>query len=150
MSSVAASLCLFSAALCNVKMLDQKLFEPQGMQQQGGESQTIINQATNLFGNIANQGLGLLTGNRQRQGQNQGQPQNQKQRVPHQSPCPGKFQYVTDGREWKGIIRMKNIDLNHDTTIFADFVLPQEAYIRVKARKRRIVSQINLRDYFFR
>lgn len=141
MSSLSASLCLFSAALCNVAVLDQKLFEQQGNQnqQQVVGNGALINQATNLFGNFANQGLGVLTGNRQgqgngqRQGQGQGQGngQGQKPKAPHQSPCRNKFQYVTDGREWKGIIRLKNVDINRDTLLEVDFVLPQGAYKRV-------------------
>jgi hypothetical protein len=121
MSSLSASLCLFSAALCNVAVLDQNLFDVQGGQQQIGNG-ALINQATNLLGSF---GLGGFNGNRQGQGQN-------RQRTPHQSPCGKRFQYVTNGREWKGIIKLKNIDLNQDTTLQADFVLPQGLQKRVR------------------
>lgn len=96
MSSLSASLCLFSAALCNVAVLDQNLFDQQNSQQQYGNG-ALLNQASNFLGSF---GLGGLNGG-QVQGQN-------RQRPPHQSPCGKKFQYVTDGRQWKGIIKLKN------------------------------------------
>lgn len=129
MSSLSASLCLFSAALCNVAVLDQKLFEqPQNQQhnqQIGGGS--LLNQASNLFGSFT--GLGGLTGGGANHGQ--GQNQGQKQKTPHQSPCSKKFQYVTNGREWKGIIKLKNIDINENTLLEADFILPTAVQRRV-------------------
>lgn len=121
MSSLSASLCLFSAALCNVAILDQKLFDQPQNQQQNQQlgSGSLVNQATNLFGSFT--GLGGLTG----AGTNPNKGQGQKQKSPHQSPCAKKFQYVTNGREWKGIIKLKNIDVDEDTLLEADFVLPQ-------------------------
>lgn len=144
MSSLPASLCLFSAALCNVAVLDQKLFEgnlqDQQQQQQIGDG-AFVNAAANLYGsfvngfngngNVANrQGQGHGHGNGQGQKNGHGQGKN-KQRQPHQSPCPNKFQYVTDGRQWKGIIRLKNIDVNKNTRIEAEFVLPHGMQRRV-------------------
>lgn len=126
MSSLSASLCLFSAALCNVAVLDQKLFEQQGNQQQQIGNGALINTATNLFGSFANQaGFGGLTGNKPSQGQRQPRP-------PHQSPCGKKFQYVTDGREWKGIIKLKNVDIDRDTLLEIDLVVPQGSQRRVR------------------
>lgn len=125
MSSLSASLCLFSAALCNVAVLDQKLFEqPQNQNQQIGGG-ALLNQAGNLLGSFT--GLGGLTGG----GANPNRGQGQKQKTPHQSPCGKKFQYVTNGREWKGIIKLKNIDVDEDTLLEADFVLPQGTQRRV-------------------
>lgn len=123
-SPLSASLCLFSAALCNVAVLDQNLFEqgsqPVNHQPQGQiGSGALINTATNLFNQFAG-GLGGYNNNN-----NYNRPaQGQRPRTPHQSPCPKKFQYVTDGREWKGIIRLKNVDVNHDTLLEADFLFP--------------------------
>lgn len=137
MSSLSASLCLFSAALCNVAVLDQKLFEQGGNQQQQQQQQgygngQLINQASNLFGNFANQaGFGGLNGAANRP---QGQGGQGQKRSPHQSPCGKKFQYVTDGREWKGILRIKNIDINRDTLIEVDVVLPQQGNRRVSSK----------------
>lgn len=146
MSSLSApSLCLFSAALCNIQILDQKLFD-QAANQVGGNQQfnnqqgtgALINQATNLF-NAFTGGFGggnnNQNNNRPAQGQGQGQGQGQKPRSPHQSPCPNRFQYVTDGREWKGIMKLKNIDLNVDTLLEADFLIPTRAYQRVRLTK---------------
>lgn len=132
MSSLSASLCLFSAALCNVAVLDQKLFDQQGnqpQQQQGLGNGALINTATNLFGTFANQAIVGFTGNNQNNANKNGQ--GHKPRPPHQSPCPKKFQYVTDGREWKGIIKLNNVDLNHDLKLEVEFVLPQAANRRV-------------------
>lgn len=156
MSSLSASLCLFSAALCNVAVLDQKLFEGNAQDQQAGQQQqqigngALINSAANLFGsfvgglagngNVANrqgQGQGHGHGNGNGHGHNghkqgHGQGNNNGQRPPHQSPCPNKFQYVTDGRhQWKGIIRLKNIDVNKHTRLEAEFVLPHGMQRRV-------------------
>lgn len=130
MSSLSASLCLFSAALCNVAVLDQKLFE-QGNQQPSNQQQGIgsgglLSSATGLLNNFAG-GFGGQNNNNNRPGQGQ------KPRA-HVSPCPKKFQYVTDGREWKGIIKLKNIDANRDIILEADFVLPA-AQRRVSHRK---------------
>lgn len=132
MSSLSASLCLFSAALCNVAVLDQKLFEQGGNQQQQGYGNgQLINTATNLFGSFANQaGFGGLTGTANRP---QGQGGQGQKRPPHQSPCGKKFQYVTDGREWKGILRLKNVDINRDTLLEVDVVLPQQGNRRVSS-----------------
>lgn len=154
MSALSAQVCLFSAALCNIAVLDQHLFEQQGNNQNGASQQAgggkLINTAANLFGNFASQagiggfgggnqgnyhGQGQGQGNYHRQGQGQGYHQGQGQgqghrRSPHQSPCGKKFQYVTDGKEWKGIIRIKNVDVNHDLMLEAEFVLPQGAQRR--------------------
>lgn len=130
MSSLSASLCLFSAALCNVAVLDQSLFpqgnQPQQQQQQLG-GQNLFGTATNIF----NAGLGALTGGGGRPNQGQGN----KPRPPHQSPCPGKFQYVSNGREWKGIVRLKNINPSQDTKLEAEFVLPAGLQRRVRQAK---------------
>lgn len=146
MSSLSASLCLFSAALCNVAVLDQRVFEGNPQDQQVGQQQigdgALVNAAANLYGSFLNgfNGKGNAA-NRQGQGQGQGhgnghgnghgQGNNKQQRQPHQSPCPNKFQYVTDGRQWKGIIRLKNIDVNKHTRIEAEFVLPHGMQRRV-------------------
>lgn len=108
------TLCLFSVALCNIGSVDQQIFnqQPQQNQQQGGFGQNVYNG----FANAA----GLPQFN---QNQNQNANRN-KPKQPHASPCKMKFQYVTDGREWKGIIKLKNIDLSHDTLVEADFSLP--------------------------
>jgi hypothetical protein len=130
MSAIATTLCVFSAALCNVGQLDQNLFgnqgqgaqqqqqQPQGNQQYGGGA--LINTATNIFGGL----VGGLGGYNRPGGQGQGQGQRPPQQ-PHQSPCKAKFQYLTDGKQWKGIIKLKNIDVNQETLVEADFVLPQ-------------------------
>lgn len=128
MSSLSASLCLFSAALCNVGVLDQHIFEqgsqPVHNQQQGQLGNgALINTATNLFNQFAG-GLGGYNNNNNNNNYQNRPAQGQKPRTPHQSPCPKKFQYVTDGREWKGIIRLKNVDVNHDTLLEADFLVP--------------------------
>lgn len=122
-----ATICLFSVALCNVGSLNQFLFEqpnqqnsPQ-QQQQGGN---LFGQATNLFnGFVGNAGLGNFGGNNNANA-------NRRPRPPHQSPCPKKFQYTTNGQEWKGVIRLGNVDLSRDLTIEADFVLPQGRNVR--------------------
>lgn len=115
MSSI--TLCLFSVALCNVGNLDQHLFSQQAAapQQQYGQQQQqgLFGQATNLFNGFVNQGLG---------GYNFNNPQQQTR---PQSPCMKKFRYVTDGRQWKGVIKIANIDLSNDLVIEADFALPQ-------------------------
>jgi hypothetical protein len=59
--------------------------------------------------------------NQQQQQQQPVNQQGQGQRRPHQSPCPKKFQYVTDGQEWKGVIRLKNVDLSQDLELEVDF-----------------------------
>lgn len=41
------------------------------------------------------------------------------------SPCGKKFQYLTDGREWQGSIKLKNVEIEGDTLVEADFVLPR-------------------------
>lgn len=129
MSSLSASLCLFSAALCNVAVLDQKVFEQTEVHQGGYQSPQASNQqgllgaATNFLG-----GLGLGGSNYNNA---YGQGQNQKQRTPHQSPCANKFQYVTNGKEWKGIIKLKNADINRDITVEAEFILPAGSQRRV-------------------
>lgn len=125
MSSLSATVCLYTAALCNVAVLDQSLFGPQqGGQQQQYNGQNLLGTATNLF----NVGLGALTGTG---GRPQGQGNN-RPRSPHQSPCPGKFQYVTNGREWKGIIKLKNVNPNADTRLEVEFLLPQGLQRRVR------------------
>lgn len=106
------TLCLFSAALCNIAVIDQGLFEQQG-------SQPAVN------GGINNQGVNFVVIN---QGQNS--PQQNQAWTPH-SPCGKKFQYVTDGRQWKGILRVKNIDVHHDIDLKVDFVLPQGLHKKV-------------------
>lgn len=144
MSSLSASLCLFSAALCNVAVLDQNLFEggnqqAQPQQQPGYGSGQLINQAANIFGSFANQaGFGNQQGNKQGQGQGQGQGNNKNPRPPHQSPCGKKFQYVTDGRQWKGILRLKNVDVNHDTTLEVELVVPQQGNRRVSPCLKKV------------
>lgn len=107
-------LCIFSVALCNVGNLDQSLFnQPQSQQQNLGN----YNQATNIFNGFVNQAsLGSI---------NIQQGQRPQQRAP-QSPCGKKFQYVNNGQgQWKGVIKIKNIDLSNDLLIEADFGLPQ-------------------------
>lgn len=118
MSSV-NTLCLFSAALCNVAVIDQGLFESQSQTHQP---------VTNGGGGLVNQGLGLLGLN---QGLNLGGATNNRPAHKPQSPCGKKFQYVTDGREWKGIIKVKNVDVNHDLQLEVDFTLPQGLQKRV-------------------
>ncbi|XP_070492215.1 serine protease gd-like [Chironomus tepperi] len=111
-----AAICLFSVALCNIGTLDQSLFNQAGNnQQQQQQNPNLFGQATNVFNGFVNTGLGYLGGQQQQQGQ--------RQRL--QSPCGKKFQYVTDGREWKGLIKIGNADLSRDLVIEADFVLPQ-------------------------
>lgn len=116
MSSV--TLCLFSVALCNIGTLDQTLFAnqqqtPQPQQQSPG----LFGQATNLFNGFVNQAsLGTVNLNQQ-QGQVGG-------RRP-QSPCGRRFQYVTDGRQWKGVLKIPNINLARGLVIEADFALVQ-------------------------
>lgn len=145
MSSISASLCLFSAALCNVAVLDQH-FEQQSNhnhpQNQQYNGQGVVDQASNLFGNFANAGLGALGVNQGNRPQNQGHGQGghgqgqghggHNRGPPHQSPCPKKFQYVTNGKEWKGIIRIKNVDINRDTHLDVDFILPSGLQRRVR------------------
>lgn len=148
MSSLSASLCLFSAALCNVAVLDQKLFEqPQNQQNQQVGGGNLINQATNLFGSFT--GLGGFTGGGANPNRGQGQGQGQKPKTPHQSPCAKKFQYVTNGREWKGIIKLKNIDVNENTLLEADFVLPQGTQRRVSVDFTVSTESVNFDAHLF-
>lgn len=113
-----ATLCLFSAALCNIATLDQSLFNQAG-NNQPQQNQNLFGQATNVFNGFVNTGLGYLGGQQQQQQQQQGQ------RHRMQSPCPKKFQYATDGREWKGVIKIANVDLSRDLVIEADFGIAQ-------------------------
>jgi len=114
-----AAICLFSVALCNIGTLDQSLFNQAGnnQQQQQQQNPNLFGQASNVFNGFVNTGLGYLNG----------QPQQQQQQQSHRlrSPCGKKFQYVTDGREWKGIIKIANIDLSRNLVIEADFGIPQ-------------------------
>lgn len=116
------TLCLFSVALCNIGNVDQLIFghqQQQPQQQQVGYEPNIFNG----YVNAAN--LGQLNQQPNHQ-QNHNHNHNKKPRPPHQSPCKARFQYVTDGNEWKGIIKFKNFDLSHDTLIEAEFVLPPQ------------------------
>lgn len=124
MSSLSSSLCLFTAAFCNVAVLDQKLFEQEVPHNgyhatQAANQQGLLGATTNLHG-----GFGVLAGTNSNNNQYQGQ-QSQKPRTPHQSPCAKKFQYVTNGRDWKGIIKIKNVDVNRGFNLVAEFILPQ-------------------------
>lgn len=124
------TLCLFSVALCNIGGVDQQLFNQQPQQQnqqQGGFGQQIYNG----FANAA--GLGQF--NQNQNGNGNGNGNRNKQKQPHPSPCKMKFQYATDGREWKGIIKLKNIDLSHDTLIEADFALPFQRNVSTNRNK---------------
>lgn len=47
------------------------------------------------------------------------------------SLCGMRFQYVTDGREWLGTIRLRNVDVHRETLIEANFALPQGLNRRV-------------------
>lgn len=131
MSSLSASLCLFSAALCNVAVLDQKLFEQPEVQQgtihnqQAANQQGLLGAATNLLGGLT-AGLGGLSGTT-----NNNQAQGHPPRTPHQSPCGKKFQYITNGKVWKGVIKLKNVDVNHATNLEAEFIIPQQTQRRV-------------------
>lgn len=110
-----AAICLFSVALCNIGTLDQNLFSQAGNnQQQAQQNPNLFGQASNVFNGFVNNGFGYLGGQQQ---------QGHRHRM--QSPCGKKFQYVTDGREWKGIIKIANIDLSRDLVIEADFGIPQ-------------------------
>lgn len=124
MSSVA--LCLFSVALCNVGVLEQSLFDQQHVAPQNQQHQQQQQQQGGFYGqatNFANQGLGLFGVNvNQNQNPNR-QQQGQKPKHPP-NPCGKKFQYVTDGNMWKGVIRIKNIDLTRDFQLEVDFAIP--------------------------
>lgn len=119
-----ATICLFSVALCNVGSLNQFLFEQpqqQVAQQQPQGGGFFGQQATNLFNGFVNTAsLGTINNNQNKQ----------KPRPPYSSPCPKKFQYATNGREWKGVIRLSNVDLSRDLLIEADFALPTGRNVR--------------------
>lgn len=125
------TLCLFGVALCNIGSLDQTLFGQQPQNQQpnvgfGGQ---------NGFNNYGGNGNGG--------GQfNQPQQQNRNNRPPHQSPCRARFQYVTDGNQWKGIIRFANWAIARDNIIEADFALPQR-FVSLKNNKKSKTIQIS-------
>ena len=123
-----AAICLFSVALCNIGTLDQSLFNQAGNnQQQPQQNPNLFGQATNVFNGFVNTGLGYLGGQQQQQ-------QGHRHRM--QSPCGKKFQYVTDGREWKGIIKIANVDLSRNLVIEADFGIIQVGNLKMyKARK---------------
>lgn len=152
MSSLSASLCLFSAALCNIAVLDQKVFEQQEVHQGGNHNQHAANHqgllgtTSNLLGGLA-AGLGGFTGTQNINNNNQAQAQGHKQRTPHQSPCAKKFQYVTNGREWKGIIKLKNVEVNHDTHLEAEFIVPQGSQRRVRLKRFPKINFINFLTY---
>lgn len=114
-----AALCLFSVALCNVGTLDQNLF---GVQQPQNQQQNYGFNGQNIFNAFGGGGNGF---NQQYNNPQQQQGNRNKPRPPHQTPCPARFKYVTDGNEWKGIIRFGNFDLTRDNLIEADFALPQ-------------------------
>lgn len=114
-----AALCLFSVALCNVGTLDQNLF---GGQQPQNQQPNYGFNGQNIFNPFGGGGGGF---NQQYNDQQYQQGNRNKPRPPHQSPCPARFRYVTDGNEWKGIIRFGNFDLTRDNVIEVDFALPQ-------------------------
>lgn len=132
MSSAAQTLCLFSVALCNIGSLDQNLFNQQPQQQNNG------------FGG-QNGNNNQFNGNGYNQF-NQQQPNQNKPRPPHQTPCPARFRYVTDGNEWKGIIKIFNFDLTRDNVIEADFALPQRNVSLMSSSKmnKKIFKNLSL------
>jgi DnaJ-class molecular chaperone len=113
-------------ALCNVGSLNQYLFEQP--QQQGGGGGGAVQQGGNLFGQAQNVFNGFVNnagfGNYNQQNNNNNN-NNRRPRPPHASPCPKKFQYASNGKEWKGVIRLNNVDLSRDLLIEADFAVPQ-------------------------
>lgn len=114
------TLCLFSVALCNIGNVDQSIF---GQQQQPQSQQVGFGQ--NIFNGFVNAaGLGNTQFNQQQQ-PNQNANKN-KPRQPHASPCKARFQYVTNGQEWKGVIKFRSFDVSINNHIDADFALPPQ------------------------
>jgi hypothetical protein len=124
MSSAVSTLCLFTAALCNVGNLDQNVF---GSPETQDNVNQLVNAGTNLF-NQGAQSLGLggisLFGGNTNQNKNKNKNQN-KLKPPHESPCPGKFRYVSNNQQWKGLLKFPNINPDAATNIHVDFILPQ-------------------------
>lgn len=119
-----AALCLFGVTLCNVGSLDQNLFGDQQAQNQqpsfGFNGQNFFNAFTGL-----NQQFNSPVQQQSQQQQQQLNGRNGNRRPPHQTPCPGRFRYVTDGKEWIGVMKFPSFDLSKENIIEADFVLPQ-------------------------
>jgi hypothetical protein len=124
--SSTATLCLFSVALCNVGLVDQNLFnnqQQQAPQQQGVGGGGYLNQAANIFGGFVNAaGLGNVNFNQNNQQQQQQQQQGQRR---PQSPCPKKFTFATDGRDWKGVIKLTKVNLAQDLYLDVDYAITQ-------------------------
>lgn len=124
-------LCLFIVVLCNIG----GVFNQQQLGGFGEQAQNIYNGFVNAAGlGQFNQNQAQNQNHNQNQNQNHNHNQNQngnrhKPKPPHASPCKMKFEYVTDGRGWKGVIKLKNIDLSHDTLVEADFLLPFERHV---------------------
>lgn len=136
-----AAICLFSVALCNIGTLDQNLFSQAGNnQQQPQQNSNLFGQGANVFNGFLNTGLGYLGGQQQQQQQQQGH------RHRMQSPCGKKFQYVTDGREWKGLIKIANADLSRNLVIEADFAIVQVRNVKSLQDKRSIHLNLELID----
>lgn len=125
--STVSTLCLFSAALCNIGSLDEGVFGNQATQQQSTDQ--LANIGTNLFNQgLAGFGLGGFQVNRQPAagGQQQQSPQNNKKpKQPYELPCPGKFRYVSNNQQWKGVVKFPNINPDKESNLHVDFVLPR-------------------------
>lgn len=133
MSSAVSSLCLFTAALCNVGNLDQNVFGSANTQDLGNQ---FVNLGTNLF-NQGAQSLGIggisLSNNNKNQ--------NKKPKAPHDSPCPGRFRYVTNNQQWKGLLKFPNINPDKETNIHVDFILPRSVNQQVKRDSYVVIIQ---------
>lgn len=136
MSSQLSAICLFSAALCNIGNLDDQVFG--GKTNTTAQNQVSTDQLVNIGTNLFNQGLGGLglggfsvnrvPANQPQSTNNQQHHHNQNQNIPkspHESPCPGKFRYVTNKQQWKGIVKFPSINPDKETKIHVDFVLPR-------------------------
>lgn len=142
MSSTVSTLCLFSAALCNIGSLDDSVFGNQQAPQQQATDQ-LVNLGTNLFNQgLAGFGLGQLQVNRQPAAGSQQQQNNKKPKQPHESPCPGKFRYVSNNnQQWKGVAKFPNINPDKETNLHIDFVLPRNVGQQVSEKKRSLIRK---------
>jgi hypothetical protein len=146
MSSAVSTLCLFTAALCNVGNLDQNVFG-------SPETQENLNQFVNAGSNLFNQGaqsLGLggisLNFGGNNVNNNKNKNKNQKIKPPHDSPCPGKFRYVSNNQQWKGLLKFPNINPDGVTNVHADFILPRnvnQEVISVFSSFKKLVSIVH-------
>lgn len=94
--------------LCGISVINQNVFDVPN-----SANSPVLGAATNVFGSFVNYAsLGTVNVNK-------------SPTTPHQSPCPKKFQYVSNGRKWRGVIRLKNPDITKDISLHAHFVLPR-------------------------